>query len=179
MFTLFAAGAGAALAATAGAVALVGSAGSVAATPAPSRLQTTGTLTLTTRPVDAHWIDVGASGTSLGDTVVFSDLVSRDGREVGRDGGACQIVHVGGGLPAPGERAGNEDWVAKCGGTLDLSGGQITAEGLVGFTSAGLVRDESVAAITGGTGAYVGARGWLRVTPGSGGNRTVVLTLVR
>jgi hypothetical protein len=174
MFKMFAVGAGVALAATTGVTALTGA---VSASSRPADPRADVVLTLTTRPVDAHWIDEGAPGTSLGDTVVFSDVVSLGGTDAGRDGGSCQVVNVGGGLPTQGGPA--ESWVATCSGTLDLAGGQITAQGLVGFTPDGLVRAGTLAAVTGGTGAYTGARGWLRVTPESGGRRTVVVTLVR
>lgn len=89
--------------------------------------------------------DVGAPGTSLGDRFVYSDNLLRGGAVVGQDGGVCEVVKI------VGERV-----ITNCVLSLELTDGQITAQGLWERGTTPLHM-----AITGGTGAYAGIRGIL------------------
>ena len=85
--------------------------------------------------------DTGAAGDSVGDLLTFANDVfdERNTTKVGTDQGYCIRVVAG------------ASW--ECFWTILLAKGQITVEGP--FLDAG----PSVLAITGGTGAYAGARG--------------------
>jgi hypothetical protein len=91
-------------------------------------------------------IDVGASGFSLGDEVVFSGNLLRNGEQVGRVGVVCTFVSVA-----------NADRVeAQCPATAILPGGQITVQGVIVNRSLNFTLP-----ITGGSGRYQGAGGQL------------------
>ena len=88
-----------------------------------------------------HLVDVGQDGApSLGDYVVFHDVLLVDGRRVGDEGGTCPLVDVAQGL-------------IHCTGTIRLPGGQIAFQGLTTTAPTKQV------AITGGTGRYQGVGG--------------------
>jgi allene oxide cyclase len=105
-------------------------------------------MLLVERAVSDTNVDLGAKGDSLGDLLVFANPIydSANRVEVGRDQGYCVRVAVG------------KSW--GCFWTLILKDGQITSEGP--FYDSG----DSLMAITGGTGNYVGAQGSVRVHPG-------------
>jgi hypothetical protein len=89
-------------------------------------------------------IDVGAPGFSLGDEVVFSGNLLRDGKQVGRVGVVCTFVSTA-----------NADRVeAQCPTTSILPGGQITTQGTIVNRSLNFTLP-----ITGGSGRYQGAEG--------------------
>jgi hypothetical protein len=89
-------------------------------------------------------IDVGAEGFSLGDVVVFSGNLLRNGEQVGRVGVVCTFVSTA-----------NEDRVeAQCPTTAILPGGQITTQGTIVNRSLNFTLP-----ITGGSGRYQGAGG--------------------
>jgi hypothetical protein len=102
----------------------------------------TATLRFDVQFSDFHLVDVGEPGLSLGDNVVFHDLLLSGGKRVGDQGGTCPVVDVSQGL-------------IHCTGTIRLSGGQLTFQGLT--TTA----PTKQFAITGGTGRYqdVGGQG--------------------
>ena len=85
--------------------------------------------------------DTGASGDSVGDILTFANEVydEANAQKVGSDNGHCLRTVVG------------KAW--ECFWTLLLSDGQLTVEGPYYDTQ------DSMLAITGGTGAYEGARG--------------------
>jgi hypothetical protein len=89
--------------------------------------------------------DTGAKGDSLGDILTFTNEVydKDNAKKVGVDNGWCMRTAVG------------KAW--ECFWTLILEDGQITVEGP--FYDAG----DSVLAVTGGTGAYAGARGEMKL----------------
>jgi len=89
--------------------------------------------------------DLGAEGDSAGDLLTFANEIYDAANEklVGTDNGWCIRT-------VPGKA-----W--ECFWTLTLSGGQITVAGP--FLDAG----DSVLAVTGGTGAYAGARGSMKL----------------
>jgi Allene oxide cyclase barrel like domain len=89
-------------------------------------------------------IDVGAPGFSLGDEVVFSGNLLRNGQQVGRIGVVCTFVSTA-----------NADRVeAQCPTTSILPGGQITTQGTIVNRSLNFTLP-----ITGGSGQYEGAGG--------------------
>lgn len=93
--------------------------------------------------VDFAEVDLGAPGFSLGDQLVFSDDLRRDGETVGIGGGACTIVRVTG------------DPAFQCLVTFRLPDGSIATQALVRGSELPMIRF----AITGGTGAYDEAAG--------------------
>ena len=89
-------------------------------------------------------IDVGAPGFSLGDEVVFSGDLLRNGERVGRIGVVCTFVSTQ-----------NADRVeAQCPTTSILPDGQITTQGTIVNRSLNFTLP-----ITGGSGRYQGADG--------------------
>jgi len=88
-----------------------------------------------------HLVDAdGDRTTSLGDYVVFHDVLLMHGKRVGDEGGSCPLVDVDQGL-------------IHCTGTIRLAAGQITFQGL---TSTAPTKQ---LAVTGGTGRYQGVGG--------------------
>jgi hypothetical protein len=92
-------------------------------------------------------LDLGLKGDSVGDLLTFANPVydAANKKQLGTDQGYCVRVIVG------------QSW--ECFWTLTVKGGQITVEGP--FLDVG----DSVLAITGGTGKYVGAKGALKLHP--------------
>jgi hypothetical protein len=89
-------------------------------------------------------IDVGAAGFSLGDEVVFSGNLLRNGEQVGRVGVVCTFVST----------ANLERVEAQCPTTSILPGGQITTQGTIVNRSLNFTLP-----VTGGSGRYQGAGG--------------------
>jgi len=89
--------------------------------------------------------DTGAAGDSVGDILTFANSVydASNGTQAGSDNGECVRTVVG------------KAW--ECWWTTFLAGGQITVEGP--FYDTG----DSNLAITGGTGDYSRARGWMKL----------------
>jgi hypothetical protein len=92
-------------------------------------------------------IDVDPPGDSVGDLLVFANPIfdETDTTQVGTDQGSCVRT-----VPA-------QAW--ECSWTVILDTGQLTIEGP--FNDAG----ETIFAVTGGTGDFIGARGQLRFAP--------------
>lgn len=90
--------------------------------------------------------DTGAEGDSVGDVLTFANEVFDESNtnSVGADQGYCVRVVAG------------VSW--ECMWTIFLAGGQITVEGP--FFDAG----PSALAVTGGTGDFAAARGWMDLT---------------
>jgi hypothetical protein len=109
---------------------------------------------------ESAFLDLGASGPSLGDQIVFSNKLLTGQKQVGHEGALCTTV----------SRERNE---AECTATFSFPSGQITAQGLVVLGSMA----PYAVPITGGSGAYRGAAGELRVKPVSAteGLQTLVL----
>ncbi|MBC3986704.1 hypothetical protein H8N01_30015 [Streptomyces sp. AC536] len=97
--------------------------------------------------------DLGPAGPSLGDYNSFSGRAIRDGREVGLGAGSCKTVHI------EGDKA-----TTQCVITVEIGRGSVTMQSLAPKGGSSLDM-----AITGGTGAYAGARGtahyWAIGTP--------------
>ena len=107
------------------------------------------TLKLVATELQFEFIDVGATGPSLGDQIVFSESVAKDGRDVGMSGVVCTVTHA---TPP------YDVLTFHCVGTLSLRRGQITLQGLIEVQGEDDPGPFTVA-ITGGTGAYRGAGG--------------------
>jgi hypothetical protein len=90
-------------------------------------------------------LDLGVKGDSVGDLLTFANPVydATNKTQLGSDQGYCVRVIAG------------KSW--ECFWTLRLKDGQITIEGP--FYDAG----DSVMAVTGGTGKYVGAKGSMKL----------------
>jgi hypothetical protein len=110
---------------------------------------------------ESAFFDLGASGPSLGDQIVFSEKLLTGHREVGHEGAVCTTVSL-------------VRRESECTATFSFPNGQITAQGI--FILGSMV--PYAAPITGGSGAYRGADGELRVTPVSAteGLQTLVLS---
>lgn len=109
---------------------------------------------------DFFLVDVGEPNLSLGDYTVFHDLLFSHGERVGDEGGTCPVVDVSQGL-------------IHCTGTIRLSGGQITFQGLT--TTA----PTKQFAITGGTGRYQDASGQGTLVEFGNGRGSLTLKLRR
>ncbi len=129
------------------AVALAFATGALVAAPLASTIgsvasvHATETMHVVEHAVTDTVVDVGKKGDSLGDELAFGNPVydAANKKRVGRDQGSCVRTAVG------------TAW--ECSWTILLSAGQITVEGP--FYDAA----DSILTITGGTGAYRGARG--------------------
>jgi hypothetical protein len=111
------------------------------------------TLRLVATEIQSEFLDLGAPGPSLGDEFVFSETLSRRGRDVGESGGVCTATEV---VPP------YDVITFHCVATLSLRRGQITLQGLVEVQGEEDPGPFTVA-ITGGTGAFRGAGGEARI----------------
>ena len=107
------------------------------------------TLRLVAHENQFEFLDLGASGPSLGDELVFSETLFKNGREVGVSGVVCTVTQV---MPP------YDVLTLHCVATLSLRRGQITLQGLVEVQGEDDPGPFTVA-ITGGTGAFRGAGG--------------------
>ena len=108
------------------------------------------TLRLVANQTQYEFVDVGASGNSLGDRLVFGEVFTKRGDETGRSGVVCTVTNH---EPAPSQKM-----TVNCVGTLKLRHGQINLQGLMdldGQTDPGPFK----VAIVGGTGRYRSAAG--------------------
>jgi hypothetical protein len=94
-------------------------------------------------------IDLGPTGSSLGDELVFSEVLRDHGREVGTSGVVCTVTAV---------EVPYEVLMYNCVATLSLRRGQITLQALIEVQGADDMGPWDVA-ITGGTGAFRSAGG--------------------
>jgi allene oxide cyclase len=115
-------------------------------TPAAAATPSTGLTTLRFAEHASHeqTIDVDPTGDSVGDLLVFANPVfdENDVSQVGSDQGSCVRTVVG------------QAW--ECTFTVILDNGQLTIEGPFNDTG------ETIFAVTGGTGDFLGASGQLR-----------------
>jgi hypothetical protein len=109
---------------------------------------------------DFHLVDVGEPGLRLGDDPVVHDLLVSPGKQAGDQGGTCPVVDVSQGL-------------LHCTGTIRLSGGQLTFQGLT--TTAATKHF----AITGGTGRYQDVSGQATLVEFGNGTGSLTLKLRR
>jgi hypothetical protein len=115
---------------------------------------------------------VPPTGPSLGDSNVFSETITQNGKNVGLAGGICTTIKVT-------TKAGKVATVTQqCVVTASLPKGQLTFQGIATFTNTGPVTTPTFA-ITGGTGAYRTARGDITVSQLSNPNQTKIrVTLI-
>ncbi|MFE4552613.1 hypothetical protein [Streptomyces sp. NPDC056785] len=111
-------------------------------------------IQLDARQTGSENLDVGKKGLSPGDGVVVAEDLYRDGRKTGDHSVVCTYIRT-----KPGE--------LQCLGTFALPRGQITAQALLRLPVPSTVD----LAITGGTGDYRSARGFVHTVPA--GTRTV------
>jgi allene oxide cyclase len=104
-------------------------------------------IQLVERAVSDATLDLGPKGDSVGDLLTFANPVfdASNKLQLGTDQGYCVRVVVG------------KSW--ECFWTLTLRDGQITVEGP--FNDVG----DSLLAVTGGTGKYLGAKGAMSLHP--------------
>lgn len=104
------------------------------------------TLTVIERAVSDTVVDVGDPGDSIGDTLAFGNPVfdQTNQQQVGQSQGSCVRVVIG------------QLW--ECSFTTILSDGQLSVQGPFSDT------DTTILTITGGTGAYIGARGEMELS---------------
>jgi hypothetical protein len=100
------------------------------------------TLRVVAEEIQFEFVDLGTTGPSLGDELVFSEALSVRGREVGTSGVVCTITE----FSPP-----YEVTTFHCVGTLSLRRGQITLQGLIEVQGEDDPGPFTVA-ITGGTG---------------------------
>lgn len=107
-------------------------------------------------------VDLGKKGVSLGDERVVTEDLYRDGKKVGDHGVVCTYVRVDPGL-------------LQCLGTFSLPEGQLAGQALLHLPA-----PQSVdLAITGGTGAYHNARGYITTVPAGTTERHLSVHLER
>jgi len=104
------------------------------------------TLTVIERAVSDTVVDVGDPGDSIGDTLAFGNPVfdQTNQQQVGQSQGSCVRVLVG------------QLW--ECSFTTILADGGLSVQGPFSDT------DTTILTITGGTGAYIGARGEMELS---------------
>ena len=119
--------------------------GVVVATAGGNPASPAATFTVVERATTDAVTDTGKKGDSAGDILTFANQLfnAANTTKVGTDNGYCVRTVVG------------TSW--ECWWTTSLKGGQITVEGP--FLDAG----PSQLAITGGTGRYSRARGWMKL----------------
>jgi hypothetical protein len=144
-----------------------GAVAAATALPATGQEATSKTLTLTSVQAKGgeRAIDAPPRGDSVGDRFVFASTLRRDGALVGRMEGDCLAVD----LKFEG---------LQCTLTAVLADGSITLQGasLAKHIPGARAPSQDVYAITGGTGAYVGAAGTMRRS-GNGKTDTDVFEL--
>lgn len=148
------------VAAGAGSAAVLASTGTASAGTAG---QSARSFTLVAHHGSDSSIDLGRTGFSAGDEDLFVSPLTRGGTRVGRLVGSCTVVRA----------ARTADQL--CEFVLHLGRGQITASGTVRAGQGGPTG--FVLPILGGSGRYAGAAGQLSVTPTSGGNLPVQVSL--
>ncbi|HVY11025.1 MAG TPA: hypothetical protein VHB18_12865 [Mycobacteriales bacterium] len=123
-------------------------------------LADTGAATSSVIPVVAHSkvdkrIDLGRKGFSVGDQETSSATLTSSGKAIGRLDGVCAATF-----------ATRSKAHELCSQTLALPGGEIVAVGTIVSTPHGPAPFDW--AITGGTGNYAGATGFVHVIPANG-----------
>jgi hypothetical protein len=123
----------------------------------------TETLHLIGHETDSTFLDQGPTGPSLGDEIVFGGTLEREpgDRPAGRFGGTLVSITP-------------DDSLLQATVTLQLPEGQIAIQGVLDFSKPPFVH-----AITGGTGAFLGAKGEFTFHDQAPGVLEMTLTLER
>ncbi|MFE0648796.1 hypothetical protein ACFVZH_09445 [Streptomyces sp. NPDC059534] len=116
-------------------------------------------FTLYSKEVPGEGASASAPAPKVGDSFTFADDLykTKGGSKVGRDGVTCSVVRVSG-----------TQADLNCVGTFVLNGGpggQLTAQALTTFDTSAEAPAAFDVAITGGTGDFKDARGYVRTTP--------------
>ncbi|ADI12167.1 hypothetical protein SBI_09049 [Streptomyces bingchenggensis BCW-1] len=118
---------------------------------------------LITQPTDQSFLDLDGLGPSQGDELIISGNVLQNSQQVGTFSEVCTITRV-----APPDQSD-----LLCEGTLVLPQGQITFQGRFTIMAGG--PSDVTLAITGGTGVYRTAHGFIQaVNPGAAQTEIVV-----
>jgi hypothetical protein len=131
-------------------IAVASAVAAVAVTAASGGTQAQHSLKLVAVQHDFAQAGVGKKGPKKGSLFLFSERLTRDGKAYGDDHVVCTFTGT---------------WPREtdfCHGLFELPDGTIVADGAS-------ARGPFTVAITGGTGAYAGARGELRSTPTKNG----------
>ncbi|MFD5425993.1 dirigent protein [Streptomyces sp. NPDC127084] len=145
----------------------------VAAAPSPETSQSKPShgkekvFNLTTVVTAANFIDVDPTGSSQGDELVATGNVLQSGNEVGQFDEVCTVTRA--------EVDGA--FTFQCQVTLTLPDGQLTVQGVFPITETG--PGEITLAITGGTGKYRTARGYVESVNTSEAESEVEVHLIR
>jgi len=129
--------------------------------PAQDRVQV---IHLVVKAVSNTDVDLGQKGFSQGDQAIVRYDVFQSGKKIGEAGEVCQFTRV--------TRA---FITGLCQAAVTLPNGQVTVQGLVKATPAGL--GTYFLPITGGTSAYQTARGQAKITASAGGVEETPVTL--
>lgn len=122
----------------------------------------TETIRLTARQVQSRLLDLGAKGLSLGDELVIAEDLYRGGKKIGDHSVVCTYIRI-----QPG------DLQLQCVGTFALPEGQITSQALLHLKRQGTPAPAVDIALTGGSGAYSTARGYVHTVAAGGTERQV------
>lgn len=106
------------------------------------------TFELVGKQTSAGEVDVGKQGTSIGDQRIVHEDLYRGGKKVGDHSAACTVTRV-------------SPTALQCLGTFALPEGQFAAQSLLHLPAPASVD----VAITGGTGEYSTAQGYIRTVP--------------
>ncbi|MGW0086399.1 allene oxide cyclase barrel-like domain-containing protein [Streptomyces sp. NPDC003393] len=121
-----------------------------------------GTFELVGKQTSAGEVDLGEPGVSVGDQRVVHEDLYRDGKKVGDHSTVCTFTRVG---PA----------ALQCLGTFALPEGQFAAQALLHLPAPASVD----VAVTGGSGEYRTARGFVRTVPAGEAERHFTVHLQR
>ena len=125
-----------------------GTTAAIASSATPASVRHSQTIDLVARQTQASLLVLAAPGHGpVGNQILTTDDVYRQAGKVGHDATVCQIMAD---LDQAGARF-------QCVATVSLPEGQLTVQGLATLTETG--NQPFTLAITGGTGAYNGARG--------------------
>ena len=105
------------------------------------------------------YTDLGETGPSAADVIVFHDTLFQDGREVGHEVGSCVLVEPSG--------------LSNCTAVVTLDG-----RGTISYSFENAPPPEKILAITGGSGKYRTAHGDGSFTESGEGTGTLILSLV-
>jgi hypothetical protein len=128
-------------------------------------------LDLTAQTEQFAVIDVGTPGPALGlgDQIISSDKVFRDGKAVGTDGVTCTVVKAT-------AQAITCNWVM----TIALPDGLLTLQAIAdGPTGPPTEPTKVTFAVTGGTGRFRSAHGTADITDNPGGTEQIAVRLTR
>ncbi|MEU4096185.1 hypothetical protein [Streptomyces sp. NPDC026673] len=153
------------LSAAAGVVVALAGGGALAASAsadAPAAKHRVETFELVGKQTSAGEVDLGEPGVSVGDQRVVHEDLYRDGKKVGDHSAVCTFTQVS---PA----------ALQCLGTFALPEGQFAAQSLLHLPAPSSV-DVS---ITGGSGAYRTAQGFIRTVPAGETERHFTIYLQR